>query len=130
MKFLILVLLLFNTKLVELIKKSTIPCKEFFIAQSCLESGWHKSKLAIKFNNYSGFRKKKYNKYQMLRFKSLEEYVKYSSNFFKRKNINNKKEYISYILKGKYVDIKKTKIYTYIKKVKWIENKIKTNNVK
>lgn len=129
MKFLILILL-FNTKLVELIKKSTIPCKEFFIAQSCLESGWHKSKLAIRFNNYSGFRKKKHNKYQLLRFKSLEEYVMYSSNFFKRKNITNKKEYINYILKGKYVDINKTKIYTYIKKVKWIENKIKTNHVK
>ena len=126
----IIILLLFNTKLVELIKKSTIPCKEFFIAQSCLESGWHKSKLAIKFNNYSGFRKKKHNKYQLLRFKTLEEYVMYSSNFFKRKNITNKKEYINYILKGKYVDIEKTKIYKYLHKVKCIERKIKTDNVK
>lgn len=121
MKLLIVCLLFQNPEVVQCVLESDIPCKQLFLKQSYWESNYHRFPIAIKKNNYSGFRKKINGKYQMITFKSIEEYVNYSSEFFKRKKITNCKEYERYILKGKYSKTGNHK--KYLKQIKKINGK-------
>lgn len=117
MKILILFLFL-NPVVKKEILNSSIPCKILFLKQSLWESNHHKNKLAIKYNNYSGFRYKKNKKYRLIKFKSIKHYIKYSERFFKRKKICNCSQFEKYILAGKYSKTKNHK--KYLKNVKKI----------
>ena len=106
------------------IKNSNIPedCKNFYIALTIYESGWHKNKSAVLKNNYSGFRKNN----RLKTFSSEKEYVIFFEEWFKKNHIRSENDFHRHILLGKYAMLSKNQLKIYLNKIL----KIKTKYIK
>lgn len=102
-----------SEKIYSLIAESQIPeqLKEMYFKVTIVESGWHQNKRASRLNNFSGFRAKTKKGYRLIEFQSIESWIKYSENFFKRKNLQNVPDFLKFIKRGKYCASSYAKAY-------------------
>ena len=111
-----------DTKVRQAIYESSIPqdCKKFFTAITIFESNWHTNKRAIKTMNFSGFMVHG----KLKKFETLPHYINFTEHWFKRKHIENRKDFVHLILNGKYAKQSESNCRKYLSNIVRIEKSL------